>query len=683
MAETYPDQADNVSSWSENETGACEHGGVTRPNGARWLIALAAIVACFVIVATWDLGTAGYSDFYASAAHSMTVSGSALWSGSFDPAATITLDKLSGFLVPQALSARLFGYHQWSLALPQVVEGAVTIVAVFVIGRRLRGPGTGLLAAGAFAVTPLMVSMFSHTMEDGLLTMSLALAFVFFQRSVENGRVRDLVLAGILVGIGFQAKMLQAWFIVPALVLAVLVAGRPPLRSRFRRGLLLIGVVVAASLAWMTVIQLIPAGSRPFFDGSRDDDVFTQVFGYNGLNRFVPGLIPGAAPTFHSPTLSPGSAGISPLKLLEPAFATQVGWFFPLALAGLVVSLRRRAQDHATATTTIALGGWLVTSVAVLSVTAIPHTAYLAAVGVQVSVFAAVGLRDSVAEARRGRPALLLGVVAVSTAWTLVLLVKSTVAPVWLLAVVGVAGGLAVVVLARVLVSRVRMSARQPGVRGPRRPRDAPRGRRALAITVATALGAAALVAAPSVWTLSALDPALAGTANDAFAGPRPQRVGFFFQTDAPAADRESFDRFRVEPPVWSAPDAALTPEQESLVRFTRRNTDGGPLFTTTSWFEAAPYLIAAGLDVRSIGGFSGAIPTPALGEVRRGVADGSLRYFLLPSRSTPRAGSEGGQTEAGRITGWVTASCSLVPDSRYEGATTLPGLSLWDCGVH
>ncbi|GAA4265921.1 ArnT family glycosyltransferase [Frondihabitans peucedani] len=662
---------------------------MTRPHEARWLLALAALVACFVVVATWNLGTAGYSEFYASAAHSMTVSGGAFWSGSFDPAATITLDKLSGFLVPQALSARLFGFHEWSLALPQVVEGAVTIVAVFVIGRRLRGPGTGLLAAGAFAVTPLMVSMFGHTMEDGLLTMSLAVAFVFFQRSVETGRVRDLVLAGIVVGIGFQAKMLQAWFIVPALVVAVLVAGRPLLRSRLKRGLLLIGVVIVASLAWMTVMQLIPAGSRPFFDGSREDDVFTQVFGYNGLNRFVPGLIPGAAPTFHSPTLSPGSDGISPLKLLEPAFATQVGWFFPLALAGLVGSPRRRAQDHATATTTIALGGWLVTSVAVLSVTAIPHTAYLAAVSVQVSLFAAIGLRDSAAAARQGRPAPLLAVVGVSTAWSLVLLVKSTVAPTWLIAVVALTGGLAVVVLAgvlvsrvvlsRVLVSRVLVSARLPRAR---RPRRAPRGGLALVVTVATALGAAALVAAPSVWTLSTLDPALAGTANDAYAGPRPQRVGFFFQTDAPPADRESFDRFRVEPPVWSAPDVALTPEQESLVRFTRRNIDGGPLFTTTSWFEAAPYLIAAGLDVRSIGGFSGAIPTPTLGEVRRGVADGSLRYFLLPSRSTPRAGSAGGRTEAGRITAWVTASCSLVPDSRYEGTTTLAGLSLWDCRV-
>jgi hypothetical protein len=47
----------------------------------------------------------------------MSQSWQALLFGAFDPAATVTLDKLSGFAVPQALSVRLFGMSTSALAL--------------------------------------------------------------------------------------------------------------------------------------------------------------------------------------------------------------------------------------------------------------------------------------------------------------------------------------------------------------------------------------------------------------------------------------------------------------------------------------------------------------------------------------------------------------------------------------
>ena len=60
---------------------------------------------------------AGLAPFYSVAVKSMSVSWKAFFYGAFDPKATITIDKLAGSFLPQALSARIFGFHPWSLAL--------------------------------------------------------------------------------------------------------------------------------------------------------------------------------------------------------------------------------------------------------------------------------------------------------------------------------------------------------------------------------------------------------------------------------------------------------------------------------------------------------------------------------------------------------------------------------------
>jgi dolichyl-phosphate-mannose-protein mannosyltransferase len=52
--------------------------------------------------------------------------------------------------------------------------------------------------------------------------MCLVLAADSWQRAVMEGRLRSLCWAGAWVGLGFQAKMLQAWMILPALGLGYL-----------------------------------------------------------------------------------------------------------------------------------------------------------------------------------------------------------------------------------------------------------------------------------------------------------------------------------------------------------------------------------------------------------------------------------------------------------------------------
>ena len=259
--------------------------------------ALLGIAAVAALLYARNLAGAGLAPFYSVAVKSMSVSWKAFFYGAFDPKATITIDKLAGSFLPQALSARVFGFHPWSLALPQVIEGVVSVLAMYRVVRRWAGPVPGLLAAGIFAATPIAASMFGHSMEDGALTMCLVLAADSWQRAVIEGRLRSLCWAGVWVGLGFQAKMLQAWIVLPALGIGYLLAAPGGLIRRLRQLGVAGLVMLAVSLSWIALYTFTPAADRPYVDGSTNNSAVAMVFGYNGVERF--GIsFPGSVASF-------------------------------------------------------------------------------------------------------------------------------------------------------------------------------------------------------------------------------------------------------------------------------------------------------------------------------------------------------------------------------------------------
>ena len=76
--------------------------------------------------------------YYAAAARSMTTGVSNFFFGAFDPAGTVTTDKLPGAFWLQAISAGVFGPHNWALVLPQVIEGTLTVLVLYRAVRRWR-----------------------------------------------------------------------------------------------------------------------------------------------------------------------------------------------------------------------------------------------------------------------------------------------------------------------------------------------------------------------------------------------------------------------------------------------------------------------------------------------------------------------------------------------------------------
>lgn len=248
--------------------------------------ALLVITVVAAVLYTWGINHSQYHTFYANAARSMTESWKAFFYGSFDPGNSITLDKLPGFLWPQAISARIFGFHPWALALPQVIEGVASLLVLHRLVRRWAGVNAALIADTAFLLTPVAVGLFRTAVEDPAFTLCVLLAAEATQRAARDGRLRPLLFAGVWVGLGFQAKMLEAWAVLPALALVHLTSAPIALRKRLAHLGLSALVMTAVSASWMLAVTLTPAKDRPYVDGTTNNSAFSMVVGYNFLNRF-------------------------------------------------------------------------------------------------------------------------------------------------------------------------------------------------------------------------------------------------------------------------------------------------------------------------------------------------------------------------------------------------------------
>jgi len=528
------------------------------------LLGIALVAA---VLYAWNLPLVDSAPLYRDAAKSMSESWKAFFYGAIDPGATYTLDKLAGSFVPQAISVKIFGYSAWSLALPQVIEGVVSVLVLYRVVRRWAGMVPGLLAAGIFTLTPVAASMFGHSMEDGALVMCLVLAADSYQRAVLEGRLRSLVWAGVWVGLGFQAKMLAAWVILPALVIGYLLTAPIDLGRRVRHVGVAGVVMLAVSLSWVALYSFTPASARPYVSGSTNNSAVAMVFGYNGLGRFGITLPGAAAPTDRSsggPVLGPtGQAGqdsgnvgplanggqptgqgqdsgnVGPLanggqptgqdqaggedpkaesrtdpltgpeKLFDGHLGVAIGWLFPLTLLALLCGLwwwRRAERTDPVRGGIVMWGVWLLTFGLVFSLAGVEHTAYVAPLAPPVAALSGLGIVLFWRAYQRGG----------GSAWTLPLAVAAELAwgawlwshyPNFLPWAKWGTLALGVVVLVALVLTRVVRTA-SAGL-----------------VMAALALGVAAMLAAPATYAISVLDPDYSGTSFDANAGPESGRI--------------------------------------------------------------------------------------------------------------------------------------------------------------
>jgi 4-amino-4-deoxy-L-arabinose transferase-like glycosyltransferase len=587
--------------------------------------ALLAIAAVAAVGYAWGLNGDSLEAFYGAAARSMSASWHDFFFGAFDPLGTVTVDKLPGALWPQALSLRVFGFHVWAIVLPQAIEGTIAILVLYRAVRRLAGPVGAIAAAAVLATSPVTMALNRGNVSDSLLILLTVLAADATVSALIDGRLRSLVLAGVWVGLAFQAKMIEAWLILPALAVAYLVAAPPRLRTRVEHVAVAGMVALVVSLSWMTAVSLVPAHDRPYVDGTRDDSVFNQVFDYNGVARLGHGQVLGGAGR-PAAFLAESRSGPSLAQRVPPSwhrllgglFGRDIDWLLPAALisaAGVLLTRRGADRRDPLRASVLLWGTWLLVLSVFFSEGVYLNSYYVAALAPAIAGLCGAGM--ALVWPRRGRPAargVLAGALVLSVGCGVYLLDGGTGVPGWLVPVavcLGVGGALAVLAAWR--------AGGGGGWAG---------GGGAVGIGCALLLPAVAA----ALMVTRGLGP---------FAAPYEPASATVSRASARRAhllDERVVDRVssRFQTPIAFAADSSRL---------------------------AAPYILATGREILPIGGFEGGGPSPSLDRLRRDVASGQVRAFLVPVSS-----------DDPRIV-WVHVHCTT--ESTHGGASLV---ELYDC---
>ena len=286
----------------------------------QWITtgALAAILAVGAFLRFYHLGQAeaGVNTYYAAAVKSMLLSWHNFFFVAFEPGGTLSLDKPPlGFWI-ETLSARLFGFSGFALALPNALAGVLSIFVIYKIIRRPFGPWAGLASAAALAVMPVAIATERNNTIDGMLAFVLLLAAWAFLQSVYTGKARWLFLGVLLVGLGFNIKMLQAFLPLPAFYVLYFFGTKGQWLKKASYLAAATVLLLAVSFSWAMAVDLTPASNRPYVDSSSHNSVMELIFGWNGLSRLTmfggPGGMPFGGQRFGGSNGSNASAGIPP-----------------------------------------------------------------------------------------------------------------------------------------------------------------------------------------------------------------------------------------------------------------------------------------------------------------------------------------------------------------------------------
>jgi 4-amino-4-deoxy-L-arabinose transferase-like glycosyltransferase len=686
-----------------------------RPGDPAWarpaLLALLVATALLYLVGLSRNGWA--NEFYAAAVQAGTKSWKAFLFGSVDSSNFITVDKTPLFLWPMELTARVFGLNSWSLLIPQALEGVATVGVLYTTVRRWFGPAAGIIAGAVMALTPVATLMFRFDNPDAMLVLLTTLAAYATTRAIESGRTRWIALAGALLGLGYLAKMLQAFLVLPGLAFAYLICGKPRLGKRIWQLLVGAGALVAASGWWVAIDLLTPAADRPYVGGSTDNSILNLTFSYNGLGRLTGEGGPGGGG---------GGGGFGGATGLTRLFAAdmggQIAWLIPASVIALAVMLwvsRRAARGDRTRAAALLWGGWLLVTGLVFSfMSGIIHPYYTVALAPAVAALVGIGASGlwRIRHTWLARVALAAGVVVTAAvAW--VLLDRSPSWFPWLRVVIVVAAvGAAGLILAGPVV----------------RPATA-RGRMLLA-AVAGSLAVVAGLAGPLVYSLDTAATAHSGsipsagpTVASSFGGAgggAPGATGSPGQRGSgtfPGRTGGSGQTGSGELPSGSGrPGSGGEPGSGSLrgraggqgrlgsgevpsgtgrsaggrAGFPSGGTGGGPGGATTSaalsklletgasgykWAAATISSTSAaslelnsnGVPVMAIGGFTGSDPAPTLAEFRKLVAEHEIHYFIGGGMGGGGIGGAG-SSDASQITSWVESHFT----SKSVGGTTV-----------
>ncbi len=102
-----------------------------------------------------------------------------------------------------ALSFRVFGVHIWSLRLVSAVAGFLTVLGLYFLTKRLFNWQVAALASYFLAISFWHVNFSRIGFRAILLPLILAWGWYFLWRSLETRKWYDIIIAGLLLGLGW------------------------------------------------------------------------------------------------------------------------------------------------------------------------------------------------------------------------------------------------------------------------------------------------------------------------------------------------------------------------------------------------------------------------------------------------------------------------------------------------
>ncbi|HEV7742040.1 MAG TPA: glycosyltransferase family 39 protein [Pseudolysinimonas sp.] len=612
-------------------------------------IALIGLLLGTAALYLWDLGASGWANsFYSAAAQAGSANWEAFFFGSSDAGNSITVDKPPASIWIMALSVRLFGLSAWSILVPEALMGVATVFVLYLALRRRFSAGIALLGGALLALTPVAALMFRFNNPDALLVLLLTLGAYFTIRAVEDGRLRWVLWAGAMIGLGFLTKQLQAFLLLPVLAGVYLWAAPGTWKRRIGYSFAALGAVLVSAGWWVAVVELVPAAWRPYVGGSQTNSFLELTFGYNGFGRLTGaevGSVGGGRPGGW------GDTGI--LRLVSGDTAGQVSWLLPaaliLAVVGLVL-LRRAPRTSVRRATLVLFTGWmLVTGLAFSFMEGIFHAYYTVALAPAIAAVVAIGCGQLWARRAEFRARVVAAAVILVTGLTAFLVLRLVAG--WMPWLGFVAPALAVIAALLLLLP--------------------PRGRAGTVATATVALGALLLapaayaaqtVATPHSGSIVTAGPAVSGISaalppsfHPANGGQRPPAGGLAGgQGQVPGGQRPGGQG--MGPGSGAGPrssggllDAAAV-SGDVAAMLADHASDYTWVAAAVGSQRAAGYQLATQLPVMPVGGFNGSDPSPTLAEFQQLVADGRIHYFIAGSVGR----SNGGASSSSQIAAWV-----------------------------
>lgn len=374
-----------------------EHGH--QPIYQCWALPLV-LVATGALYAWGALHNGMANSYYAAAVQAASQDWTAWLFGSLDAANYVSIDKPPLATMLMGLSARIFGFHSFSMLLPSVLAGVGSVWLLYAAIKRQFGWGSAMLGAVTLALTPVAALMFGFNNPDAILTLMLTASAYSFLRALEGTRpYLWLGVAALLTGLAFNTKMLQGLMVLPAMLVVYLACARPPIITRLVH-MLYAGVVTALSTLWWSVlVWLTPATNRPWVGSTNDNNIWSLIFGYNGLGRLLGGGAGqggpgGATPPAAAQSMSqaaghmappamaggghgPGGAGFGGetgiLRIFNSDFGPNIAWLLVLAVVGITALVAAVTIGYAG---TMAWLTWLVLALGLAAVTGLTVNLY-------------------------------------------------------------------------------------------------------------------------------------------------------------------------------------------------------------------------------------------------------------------------------------------------------------------